>query len=269
METLLVPVDFSENSVDATRYAVALSSQLGIAGIVLYHSNIFGDKPESDILTELEKLKKELNRESKVAITCVANSVPLSEGIADLIIRHRASIIVMGIRGRNKVGQKLIGSHVFQVSKSATVPVLIVPEQSVFSKIEHAALALPIIAELKKYIPYEAIKSLIKKLGATLMVLNISKIRDKTPKPIVYAGLADTLDMFDDMSPTYHFFSARNTADGIAHFAKDNHAQLLISVAGDYGFLQGMFRSSVTRKLAYQSTVPLLICRSGNETIEN
>lgn len=135
------------------------------------------------------------------------------------------------------------------------------PPQAQFKKLENIALALPITTDLKNQIPSEDILKFVKKHDANLMIVNVAKRKDKTPKSTLYSGLADIFDLFEELDPTFHFLTAKNTADSIANFAKDNHAQLLISITGKYGFLQGMFKTSVTKKLAYHSTVPLLIYR--------
>lgn len=262
MRTLLVPIDFSENALDAAQYAANWSAQLDGGRVILYHSNSAASTANDVLLKELESIKERLASKDKAEITCIVNNDGLSEGVAALVRQYQVSFIVMGITGRNKAGQKLIGSSVFEVSENADVPVLVIPAKARFAKMENVALALPIIPDLKSHTPHDAIQTFVKTLSANLMIVNVGRKKDKTPKPVLYAGLKDIFDMFEEMNPTFHFLTAQNTADSVADFAKDNHAQLLISIAGKYGFLQGMFKSSVTKKLAYHSAVPLLIYRS-------
>lgn len=262
MITLLVPIDFSENALDAAQYAVRWSTKMESNRVILYHSNSYGNTANDILLKELESIKEQLIQKDKVEIICIVNNDGLTEAVATLEGQYQVSFIIMGITGRNKAGQKLIGSNVFQMSENVDVPVLVVPAKTRFKKIENVALALPIIADLKSHTPHNAIQTFVKTLGSNLMIVNVGRKNDKTPKPVLYAGLKDIFDMFEELIPTFHFLIAQNTTDSIADFARDNHAQLLISIAGKYGFLQGMFKSSVTKKLAYHSAVPLLIYRS-------
>lgn len=265
MGVLLVPVDFSENSLDAVQYAFSLLPELNISTIVLYHSNTFKSKSDATSLKDLESIGERLKSEEQTKIVCIVNKENLITGLSSLAGQYQVSLIVMGITGRNKVGQKLIGSNVFQVSENAGAPVLIIPAQSRFQKIENVALALPIISDLQIHTPKDEIKTLISTLGAKLMIVNVGRKNDRTPKPVLYTALKDIFDMFDDMGASHHFLTARQTADSIADFARDNNAQLLISISGNYGVWQGMFQASVTKKMAYHSTVPLLIYRSGDK----
>lgn len=260
MITLLVPIDFSENALNAVQYAVNWSISFNGARIILYHSNSTGNATDDSFLEEIERIKERFSRD-RIKFIGVVNKDKLTEGIAVLIGQYQASMIVMGITGRNKAGQKLIGSSVFQVSENVDVPVLVVPPQAQFKKLENIALALPITTDLKNQIPSEDILKFVKKHDANLMIVNVARKKDKTPKSTLYSGLADIFDLFEELNPTFHFLTAKNTADSVADFAKDNHAQLLISITGKYGFLQRMFKTSVTKKLAYHSTVPLLIYR--------
>lgn len=262
IESLLVPIDFSENSLDALQYALGWSGQLNISRVILYHSSASENTSEETLLTTLENTRDRFNKEFGAEVICIVDNRILTAGIADLVKQYQVSLIVMGITGRSRVGQKLVGSNVFQVSQSADVPVLIVPAKARFKPIENIALALPIINDLKNSMPHNEIKAMVRALDAKLMIVNVGRSKGRMPKPILYGGLGDMFDMFDELIPSYHFLNARDTANSVAGFAIDNNAQILISISGDYGLIEGIFRSSVTKRLAHDSTVPLLIYRS-------
>ncbi|WP_353197823.1 universal stress protein [Parapedobacter defluvii] len=262
MESLLVPIDFSDNSLDAAQYALDWLGQLNTNRVILYHSNAAENTSGETLSKALENIRKRLSKKMGAEVICMVNNEILADGIAALVRQYQVSRIVMGITGRSKAGQKLIGSNVFRVSQRADVPVLIVPAKTRFKKIENIVLALPVISDLKNHIPHEEIKIFARMLDAKLMIVNVGRNKDKTPKPALYAGLGDIFGMFDELAPSYHFLTARNTANSVAGFARDNNAQLLVSIAGTHGFLEGMFKSSVTKRLAYDSTVPLLIYRA-------
>lgn len=266
MKTLLVPVDFSENSLDAVQYAFDTMALWDMKQVVLYHSNTLEGTPNETLMRELEGIIEAKAPDDKANVICIVSNDTLVEGISILTAKFGVSLIIMGITGRNKIGQKLIGSGAFQVSQTADIPVLIIPAKTRFSKMKNIALALPLIADLQDYIPYLEINSLVKALAANLMVVNVARKTDSMPKRVLYAGLKDMFEMFDELEPSYHFLTDQSTAETVAEFAKDNHADLLISIAGNYGFFQGMFKLSVTKKLGYSSPVPLLVYRQKLKT---
>lgn len=258
MRTLIVAIDFYENSFDAAQYVLDWLPQLNVDKVILFHSDVSMDIPENILLGKLGDIKRKLPQVDKVSVECVTTRTTLTEGISALIKKYHASLVVMGITGKNKVRQKLIGSNVFEVLQHIDIPVLIIPAKTQFKKTKKIALALPIIPDLKNHIPYDEIKLFIQPFDAELMVVNVGRSNDKTTKSVLYSGLSDMFDMFDDLTPSYHFLTDNNTANSIASFAKDNDAQLLIGISGRYRLLQGMFKSSVTKKMAYNSAVPLL-----------
>lgn len=264
MKALIVAVDFSDNALYAARYALGLAKQLNADILKLYHSSVDGYDDKIVAYVKLEDIKETLVVDSEgLDISCIVDDRSLTDGLIALADRYEEPLIVMGITGRGKVGQRLVGSQVFKVTKHVHAPVLIVPENAVFTTIENTAVALPIIPDLRDYVPHNAIRSMVGELGASLMIVNVGGRQDKTPKPVLYAGLADMFEMFDDLSPTYHFFTSAKTTDTIIDFVENSQVQLLMSIAGQYGFLEGMFRHSMTKELAYHATVPLLIFRSG------
>lgn len=267
-KNILVPIDFSENAFDAALYASGLALEMGVRGIVLYHSDTAASNSRisesaDEIVKGMESIQQRLNDQTNLEITCLTDRNELTDGINRIVVSYNVDLVVMGITGRNRLGQRIIGSNVFRVSERAAVPVLIVPSGCKFQKIEHIALAVPIIADLGARIPRETIKQFIDRLGAKLMILNVGMPRDKTPKSILYSALSDLFELFDDDEPSYHFPTATgSTANAISTFASDNHAQLLICISGEQRAFQNLFSRSMTERLGYSSKVPLLIFKS-------
>src|SRR5215210_1478503 len=114
MNTVIVPVDFSETSVNAARYAVKLLTGQPGTEIILYHAY---DKvnEETESIENLEKLKEELmlNRSGNITILTERGDF-LTE--LEKLIRHRqADLVVMGITGRSSLAQVFVGSNALKM----------------------------------------------------------------------------------------------------------------------------------------------------------
>ncbi len=171
-------------------------------------------------------------------------------------------LVVMGMTGQNKIGQKLIGSNVFWISQNIAVPVLVIPAGTRFEKIKNIGLALPLLPDMKNYIPEMAIKSVLEKLNANLMVVNVGEKSDNRSKATLYAGLSDIFHLFDELVPSYHFLTNKNTLNSLLEFSEDNHVDILISISGKEGILQRLLKPSISKNLAYRSQIPLLLYRA-------
>lgn len=261
MEILLIPIDFSQNALNAAQYAVDLAPALKINKVVLYHSIEDEAASREETKKQLEVVKAQLDNREKIEVLCIANYLSLTKGINELADKYKVLLIVMGLTGRNKVGQILMGSNVFRVSQQITIPLLVVPTHAVFKKIENIGLALPMVPDLGESFPHQAIKTLIKRLKASLSIINVGdgKKESRASKEMLYAALKVMFEVYEELSPSYHFPTAKNIVESVVQFTEDNHIELLISTSGKYSFIQGMLRKSISKQLAYQSAVPLLL----------
>lgn len=259
MKTIIVPVDFSENALNAAQYAIAMMPHSPASRLIVYHSRNEEKTPDTYAKEQFSLLEEQVKTDDDLEFLYISDDKPLIEGISDLVDLYRVDMIVMGMTGRNKVGQRVIGSQVFQVSQSIRQPVLIVPAQTVFNKIKNIALTLPMVSDLKNNIPHEEIKSFVRTTGGKLLVVNVARDNDKTSKSVLFASLSDIFELFDELEPSYHFLTGRNTVQSITDFAGANEADLLISISGKYSFVQGLFRTSVSKSLAYDANIPLLL----------
>lgn len=274
MNSILVPVDFSSTSDNAALYAAKMATQMNVPKIVLYHSYIADNvgshlsdeelqKQSQIILDKLVQKMQSLNAD--IEYISITNGGLIFENIQILLKEYEAHLIVMGITGKNKLEQKLIGSNTIKIAQMSGVPVLIIPPHCSFSKIEKITMALPLRENLIEFIPHEEINKLVKRLDAMLLVVNVEKKDDITPTRIVYAGLQAAHFMFDEVNATFHLIQDQNIAQGIADYATDNDSQLVISVAEEHSFLQFIFKGSITTQLAFYTKIPLLVYKPSND----
>jgi universal stress protein A len=142
MRTILVPVDFSDASQSALRYARALAEAFG-STLHLLHvvqdpyvqpwaAEAFGvslagvlERWEQDALAQLERLVPPAER-GRLAVTCATRvGHPFVEILGYAVDSH-ADLIVMGTHGRGPVAHMLLGSVTERVIRRAPCPVLTV-----------------------------------------------------------------------------------------------------------------------------------------------
>jgi nucleotide-binding universal stress UspA family protein len=130
---ILVPVDFSECSIQALHYAVHLAEPLGAQLIVLHVVEpILHYAAGADILFEeqLRSARHELSRLLEglggVKLHMIVQEGSPYRAIADAADRLEAELIVMGTHGRKGVSRLFVGSVAERVLRMATCPVLTV-----------------------------------------------------------------------------------------------------------------------------------------------
>src|SRR5690606_39000483 len=95
-----------------------------------------------------------------------------------------------------------------------------------------------------------------------LTVLNVSDDDHRTQPRAVQSGVTATHLMFDDVEAQVVYLGQENVVPAIVEFVNDNDVQLLLSVTHKMGFLQSLFKGSITRQLAFHTTVPLMVFRA-------
>ena len=140
MNTVIVPVDFSQTSLNAARYAIKLMTGHYGVNLILYHMYEKNNQA-NESNSKLEDLKKELLALGIVKIELLSEHG--SDFIDELekLARHRqADLIIMGITGRSALTQVLVGSNTLKIVERKVCPVLIVPPNASFKAIKNALL---------------------------------------------------------------------------------------------------------------------------------
>lgn len=149
MKKILVPIDYSPNSIQALHVAAEIARRSG-ARLEMLHVNVAavysapfseyavaagyaGDDQEYDetATVELEKLKMELMADP--AYSRLDISLRVEEGYLHTTVRNVANednvdLVVMGTKGASGMNEFLVGSNTEKVIRTSPCPVLSVPE---------------------------------------------------------------------------------------------------------------------------------------------
>lgn len=270
MKTILVPVDFSETSVNAARYAVKFAAKTG-AKIMLMHAfepplmyPLNEGMQISEVglremqKAELETLAAHLQRENPlVKIEHMLMDGSLTEAVRQFANVIQTFMVIMGITGAGKVKEVLIGSNTLSVARNIELPVLIVPENAQYQDVTDIGLATD-FRDVVETIPYDKIMGVLDATGARLHVLNVdfqyAYSSDDTP---FQSGLVET--MFQAYAPRYHFIEHENIAEGLSEYAEKHGIELLIAIPKKHNLLERLFTGSFTKKLVFHSRLPVLV----------
>jgi nucleotide-binding universal stress UspA family protein len=235
MKTILIATDFSKTATNAARYAVKLSQALSVEKIVLYHSydseNIDVQLVHEASLLGMEVLKQEIQPLIKkhIDIEVITNEQPLIAGINRLVETHAVGMVVAGSTGKGGLTTFLLGSNTINLAVKETTPV--------------------------KELGY-----FVEELKAKLLVLNVA-LEHKRFNPDIIPEQYQIHQILQHLKPAYHYIEEETIVEGITEFIDDEDAQIVITVPKTYGFFNSLFRRSVTKKLAYDTEIPLLVLR--------
>ncbi len=257
MQTVIIPVDFSETSLNAARYAVQfLAGQAGV-NLILHH--VYEKEAEAhEAQQALERLKALLQRSGLVTIETLAEEG--SDFIEELekLARHRhANLIIMGITGRSAIGQTFIGSNTLKMVEQKICPVLIIPAEAIYHEVKNVLLTSD-FKNAKSSTPSVPIKNILKAFHPKLHILNVDSEHYVALTEEYQAEKAALNEMFSEFEPEFYFLGLQDVDDAINQFAEDKNIDFIIIIRKEQSLFARLFIKSKTKKLIYQSSIPIL-----------
>lgn len=278
MKHILVPVDFSEPSKNAARYAVAFAAHLQADTIVLY--NAFRQPvPTNDSMMadpmlnamdvydvnelknishdHLSKFKDDISKDKPEAlkIEVIGEFNDIIEGIQEVCRAKQIDLVITGITAGDKLTETLAGSHALDIAREISTPVLIVPHEATFRPVQNILLADD-YKQVADTTPVAALQNIVRQTGAQLYVLYISE----SEKEADLSAEENTLKgLLQELSPLYHTVHNTDFADAINTFITQNNISIVAAIPKKHGFFEGLFRKSHVKTLAFHTHIPILM----------
>jgi len=258
MTTVIVPVDFSETSLNAAQYATKFIAGNKDIKMIIYHS--YSKESEAEMInTRLEELKTTLLKEHPLHIEILAHKEDDFVTGLERAVRHRnADLVIMGITGKSSIEQVLFGTNTLKMADTKACPVLIIPENASFTKMENVMLASDFKDTLNTT-PSVPIKDFLSLYKPQLHVVNVDKEHYISLTEKYEKQKQDLKELLAEFHPEFYFMRLFDTHEAIDLFAKDRHIDLIIAVQKDHSFMEKLFSNNRTKKLTYESKLPILV----------
>jgi nucleotide-binding universal stress UspA family protein len=256
MKTVIVPIDFSRTSLNTANYAVKMLSEHSDVNVILYHSyeKAAEAAEASDLINEL---KNKLSAHTLDISTHLEESDDFAESLSRFARHHGANLIVMGLTGKTKLEQMFLTSKTLKVVEKNPCPIMIVPPSASFTQIKNIALTSD-YKEVDVTIPVVPIKAVLDMFKANLHVVNVNSEH--------YVALSEDFlqqrnqihEMFREYNPEFYFITTYDFHEIINQFVSDKKIDMIITIPRSHSFIENLFKPSNTKKLVFESTVPVL-----------
>ena len=275
MSNILIPIDFSNTSRNAVRYAIALAQPFDIHKITLYHAWEYisvnpdplmetGEAMTIEVLQET--MKENMNNfvaevkswNAAIEIQAVNEYANLADGIKNACSDTNNQIIVMGITGGNEKNYSALDDEITTITRHISLPIVLVPSKANFSGIQNIVLACD-FKHIGDSFPIKTMTGILQKLKAKLLVLNVSAGTEYNVQTDVHSGTDFIRNQLQEFNPEFHFIESSNIAGGIHQFSEEKNAQLIITTPKKHSWFESLFRKSNTQQLAHHSNIPLLV----------
>ncbi len=272
MKRILCATDFSAASENALRYANALaetiSAQLDL--IHVYHLQpaqtshfVMPGSTENLLQEEEQKIRKHL------MATAAACDMEVSDGqlipvyglftsfeIVEFAKEKAYDLIVMGVRGEHSLEDKLMGTVTTHTMLQAPCPVIAVPQNASFQKIEHIAYATGFAPEDDVVIA--GLVRMANLLKARLHYVHVSKQKKQKRGD---AG-ENRLILSQELEPPFVDFTwveNESILQGLDQYIKDQKIDLLALFIPERRLWEQLFHRSVSRRMVFNTEIPLVV----------
>ncbi|AXG70755.1 universal stress protein family protein [Kordia sp. SMS9] len=274
MRKILIPTDFSENAMNALKYALELFKYDKSEFFILhaYQDEIHQDqsllqKEGLEKVTELVQMKSQQQLETVLdAIYQIspnprhkyklvsANNILVDE-TDKIVIEESIDIIVMGTRGHTNDKALAFGSNTLKILKYVDAPVLAIPEK--YSYKDPKQIVFP----TNYMIPYrrrelKLLCELASNQCAAITMLYVSQSgklskRQEDNKTFLKTELCKNELVFETHNDT-------NIDNAIYTYIKENNVDMLVMVNNRRSFLEAMLVRSTIQKMSLHIDIPFL-----------
>lgn len=277
MKKLLVPTDFSPNALRAVGYAVEIAKR-NRAAIHLVHAsdelldNVFPSQAtvteeyNSTIITEahesLSLLQKSIEETEGVLVNTEVYKGPIKESIRFAASEHDVDMVIMGTMGKSGLKEQIVGSKTAAVIGQCNKPVLAIPLEYEWSIPAKILLAIRDYSEARHLL--EPVLELAGIFNADLQLALFTDV-DKTTA-FGYKQDEDALELVEmkikKEHPELHaravHLSGSDFLETLNDYIHENGIDMVCMLTHPRNAIQNLFHRSLTKKMAYQSKVPLL-----------
>lgn len=278
MQTILIPTDFSENSLNAIKYAVEIykSKPAKIYILHAYADEVYtamNDSTEEefpniceqarlDSEKSLLKFKNQMEAFSKNPehdFESISDFGQLVDSVNELVNRKNIDLVVMGTKGETEDKDISFGSNTLQVIKYVNCPVLAVPSDYADAKPQNILFPTDYMLPYKSR-ELELVSDIAKEFNAEIHLLHVSKfpnlsLRKKNNKQFLK-------DSFSDNEVTTHVNSSKDITSGINAFFKENKVDMLVMVNTRHSYLENVLYVSTIEKIGLHVDIPFLVLQN-------
>lgn len=273
ISNILVPIDFSKCAKNALRAAIVIAKKSNAKIIMVNAVHVHSPHPEitggliEEIVSDYEEQVKQSFQELESEVIELKD-VPheadrfiayLTDAIYTETQNKSIDLIVMGTRAEHSEMEHLLGTRASDVIQAIEVPILVIPEAYEGFDLKKAGLAIEYDSSIL-FQDFNVLKMLCMTFDAELLAFNVSEDPSKvsTEDQKLIGKLKDYLVPTKSSVRTVE---ASSITDGIKGFVSSHELNMLAMIPKKYNFFERLFKKSVTKAMAVDLEVPLLVIR--------
>ncbi len=274
MKRVLLPTDFSDNSIEAIKYALLVYKEVTSTFYLLntYTPAIYqteyligspgqiglGDILRESSMTQLEELKSRLEnlfRNPKHTIIVHSAFNTLQGEITEKVEAENIDLIVMGTKGATGAKEILFGTNTVHVIKKAKCPVLVIPPKLAYKAPKE--ILFPADYEIKyEKQTFASLLGIAQQHKARINVLHVHQGYDLS---IAQEKHKAQLEKLLGSRALFHEVPDNGIIAAVNDFQVKTPISLLVMVRNKHTFMERLFIEPVIKKIGFHVTIPFMV----------
>ena len=278
MKTILLPTDFSKNSINAIDYAVELFKDMACHFYILNvqkassfisddmlvvssYATIYNtivDAAKKSIANIISKIEEDKNN-SKHHFHSVVDYDNFIDSINQVSSKYQVDLIVMGTKGASGLDKVIFGSNTVRVIQRCDTPVLAIPDGCGFQPLDKMAFSTNhfTLFEEEKLDP---LKMFVKLYDAELTILHVADenhLAQKQEKNNAFFNVC-----FPEALHDYIDVNSKDMVAYIKQYLSNNSIRMLAMISEKHSFLERLFIKHPVESFAFNINIPFLVMHS-------
>jgi len=278
MKNILIPTDFSENSWNAVKYALAFfkdtTCDFYLLHVTLIYNYASGESPvmplpaidviDKTVLeqakTNLKKLIQKIDKlppNPKHKFYTLNNYDYFIDAVRNQVIEKDIDLIVMGTKGATGLKKVMIGSNTGDLITRVKCPVLVVPENAECKNITE--IAFP--TDYNLFYPTKILNNILeftKMNGSALRIVHITN-KNEEFTDFQLENKEFLANFFTEEKHSFHKINNHKIEDGIQCFVESRNIDLIIMIAKNLNLFQRILFRPTVEEISYHTDVPFLV----------
>lgn len=268
MSTILVPVDFSEHSLNALHRVMQMKDKLqsDVALAYVKPSNFFKSFLSSE--SEKQQLEEQVQEKLQHLKTKYGYDFPFYEGagaiyknIVETAEQVEAEIIFMGTHGHSGFEEFWIGGNAYKTVSAAPCPVVTLRESFQGNSFDNIVLPLDQSEHTRQKVPFTT--DFAKRFGATVHVVGVCTDSDDDTVMKMRQYSHQVLDFLEshEVSAKHDMLFGSNITEMTLQYAQDNNADLVTIMTEQELNPSNLIMGAFAQQMVNHSPIPVLSIR--------
>jgi nucleotide-binding universal stress UspA family protein len=267
MKTIIVALDFSDESLDGLNMALVLAKKT-MANVQMVHvigKNIGNNSELLEKENQLANIKFEeilLKCKNGGNINCALNYT-IKEGkifseITDLADKFEDSVIVLSTHGQSGFEELFIGGNAYKIVSRSRNPVITVRKSRIPLYIGRIVLPLDITLETREKVPYTV--GLAKLLGSEIHLITVRSSHLKSIEKKLYRYTEQVCSYFweNDIKYKAEHLTGSNLSDLILDYSTSVNADLISIMTEQEKSVSNLLLGAYAHQMINKASIPVL-----------